>query len=1340
MTMTASGRFVVASLALLLLAGPCRDARAQAVGNPYDVTRTSSFTYATSGAQLGLLLTETVEPDQPEQCVVTTHSYDAYGNKAGAVVANCAGASGRALFAARSSSSTYAAQTVSVAGTSVAIPAGTFATSASNALAHTEARQYDPRFGVVTRLTGPNGLSTVQGVDDFGRVVSERRADGTSTETLHCLIQGRGLDTSSNSAGCGTTPPLSGRGDEIPAAAISYVQSQARDAAGAWMSAPARSYRDRAGRVVREITAVAMNVAPQPDNRRWVVKDTEYSATGVAVVKTQPYFLESGSSTLEGSNDYGLEVVTVDALGRPIRVDVADPQGNAGPSNQYGRTRRWASTTIGYDGLTITTVNAKGQTRREEKNVQSQVVRVTDAHGAQLALQHDAVGNLLQTKDALQNLVTITYDTRGRKLRQTDPDTGAWEYDYNAVGELVWQRSPNQRAAGTQTTMAYDRLGRMTERVTPEFTSRWYHDQDAAGAACGRGIGKLCESVTSHGVTRKQRYDTLGRPDWSRTLVSGGPSFETWAVYHPTTGRVSRQVYPTRLAVDYTYGSLGALLRVSLANAVTLNPLPATPGGAPAASQTWAAGRVLWSSGSVTAWGKPATAELGNGVQVRTGYDAATGRVVAASAGPGTARSAMDHAYGWDALNNLTSRIDALGDGGSGAVNESFGYDALNRLTSYVVAAPSIPGLQRSVTLTYNAIGNLLSKSDVGTYSYPPSGNSGGVTLPRPHAVSRVSGPTFGTVDYGYDANGNVVSATGGSSAVKWRSISYTSFNLPDSQNGIAGASGLPRSTWQYDENHQRIRETRVNAAGTRTTWYQHPDNRGGLAFESEVAPGGALSQRHYISAGAQTLVLVSTAPLPALDAVPAAAPTPPSLVLVKSEYWLKDHLGSIVATLDHAGAVTARYAYDPFGKRRYTNGNYDTFGALVIDWSSSVSHGTDRGFTGHEHLDDLGLVHMNGRLFDPTIARFLQGDPFIQAPEELQNYNRYSYCFNNGLNCVDPSGQIFKWLARIWRDEIWRTPIGRALVSIAVAYLVGPAGGADWLFGVGTKSLASSAIAGFASGAVATGTLEGGVRGAFSAMLFHTVGLSVGDAGVNGSTVHNAAEFARAIALHGVVGCVTSIAGGGKCGPGALSAALSKAAIPWTDSFGEGLERALAHAVVGGTASVIGGGKFANGAITGAFSYLFNALGSKVIKDLYDLKGSQYSGELRGHHKFDEALARKYDDYMSPEAINAASTDRIGQGYTNTGLPGDPHGWNDAHKAATGALSTQMDDWIASGRISKENPMTHRQYVDFMNEGQRVPAVGNFWKSITEFVDLMQSRGIQPKLRGMPRARGISE
>jgi RHS repeat-associated protein len=63
------------------------------------------------------------------------------------------------------------------------------------------------------------------------------------------------------------------------------------------------------------------------------------------------------------------------------------------------------------------------------------------------------------------------------------------------------------------------------------------------------------------------------------------------------------------------------------------------------------------------------------------------------------------------------------------------------------------------------------------------------------------------------------------------------------------------------------------------------------------------------------------------------------------------------------------------------------------------------RGFTGHEHLDFFGLINMNGRVYDPVIARFLSPDPFVQAPMFTQSYNRYSYCFNNPLSFVDPSG-----------------------------------------------------------------------------------------------------------------------------------------------------------------------------------------------------------------------------------------------------------------------------------------------------------------------------------------------
>ncbi len=996
-------------VALVLFALLLGGAHAQVPPNPFDYTRTSSFEY---DATTGLLTSETVEPDNLASCVKTTYALDTYGNRRVTTVANCAGTvPTRAQFTTRSATAEHApgtAQTVTINGASVAVPQGAFPITVTNALSQSENKTFDPRFGAVMSLTGPNALITSWQYDDFGRKTAEIRADNTRTVWFYCFISGRVSDSNSNTSGC----PLPGA-SEIPADAVHFVHSEPRNTGNAKMGAFTRVYSDRLGRTLRSVTE-AFNGASQPAAPgTLIVQDIAYNAFGARVLETQPYFLATNSSTTGGNGDMGIARTDYDALGRPTDIYVADPVGTqSGVTFGIYGSRTAARTSVTYNGLTTTTTNDKGQTQVHEKNPRGKLTRATDAQGAQLVHQYDAFDNLVQTKDALGNQTALQYDLRGRKTQLTDPDTGIWQYDYNALGELVWQQSPNQRALAQQTTMAYDVLGRLISRSEPEYNTTWTYDKYANNSTCTKGIGKLCEVTSTNGVNRKLKYDSLGRPINARTTITSGPSFAAAVTYSSTTGRLATQTYPTGLKVDYTYTSKGFLEKLRLVTAATVNPLPATAGGTAGASTSLPANTVLWQAKVLNAWGRLEQQSYSNGVLAQAAYQAATGRTTALTAGTGGSNNVLNHSFGWDNLGNLASRADNIGDG-SGAVTESFIYDSINRLTQYDVSSPAIAGLTRRVTMQYNALGSLLYKSDVvGAYTYNASGSSS----VRPHALASLN--SAAVTSYGFDANGNLTSASGG----KYTSLSYTSFNLPDAQNGILGAGGSTRTTWQYDENHARIKEVRTitggTMAGTRTTWALHPDNAGGLSFEHEVnapttpsaANPAATSNRHYLSAGSMTVgVLVSTGALPALSSTATAPPSISSITLVKVEYWHKDHLGSLAATTDHAGAVTARMAYDPFGKRRTAGGVYDLNGTLVIDYSAAVNHGADRGFTGHEHLDELGLIHMNGRIYDPLLGLFVQADPLIQAPGDLQSFNRYSYVMNNPLAATDPSG-YFSW------------------------------------------------------------------------------------------------------------------------------------------------------------------------------------------------------------------------------------------------------------------------------------------------------------------------------------------
>lgn len=1062
------------------------------------VTRTSAFDYDPAS---GLLVKEVVEPDDNSLCAVTHHVRDSLGRIQSTTVRPCNGS------AAAIPGGTQEAPAPLVSSYAHAAPRQTgftftadsrFIATTTNAAGHVEISTYDQIFGVGTRLEGPNGLVTEWAYDAFGRKLLQKNPDGTGIKWAYqyCVSVPGGTDA--------TCPTIAGA-----PGSFSVTETPVRgpiDLVALTFGAPngpyAKTYFDALSRIIRAETQGSDAGAAS----RLTFVDTEYDALGRESRKSRPYF--QGDTMVWSSATY-------DTLGRVSTR--TEPMGNG--AGTY---------TFGYSGLVTTSTDPLNKTTTESRDVAGQVTTITDAMNGLLTRTFDPLGNLVRTTDAKGNVTSIVYDVRGRRKTLYDPDMGVWAYEYNALGELVWQRDAKAQVA----TMSYDTLGRITARTGATQNSAWYYDGYANNSTCATGRGRLCETTSGNGFSRKHTYDSLGRLASTATTAEG--VFTSSVTYNAVTGRVGMQTYPggMQLRYDHTDSGLGYLWRV-----VDLRTNLA-----------------LWTAGPSNANGQALSYTYGNGVVTNNDYYA-DGRINTTRAGVGGGGSVQMLAHTFDLAGRLDSRSDL-----TNGITASYGYDDLGRLKSETRSGGSVTPAQ-TIAWSYDSIGNMTTRTERGvtnTYNYPSSG----LGSQRPHAVANVSGEVSGVhlPLYTYDANGNLMAGAG-------RSVIWTSF---DKVQRIA--KGDKAVEYAYDSDHERATEYMfVNGVRERTTVYLNPAAGAGLYFEQETGTAG-LKRKHFVSVGGLTIgVMVFNGSSWAM------------------RYWHQDHLGSVSAVTDEAGNMVERLGYEPFGKRRYSTGATDINGALA-----GVT--TDRGFTGHEHIDEVGLVNMNGRVYDPGLGRFLSADPVVQSPGVLQSYNRYSYVWNSPLNSTDPSGYVS--LHNEWTN-LWHNQTVQAVVTVAIAYVSYGYGGA-WYSAAYTAAYTGARVA-YDSGSVEEGLKAGAISFATSAAL-----IGVGSA-ISGLPP---GEFWVAKVIgHAAVGCASASASGGDCGAGAAAGAVSAVSTPLAEKVGDALGSpylgVLVAAPAGGLGAKLAGGKFSSGALTGAFGYLFNNLSTYEMDQLHAAVGN---------------------------------------------------------------------------------------------------------------------------------------
>lgn len=630
---------------------------------------------------------------------------------------------------------------------------------------------------------------------------------------------------------------------------------------------------------------------------------------------------------------------------------------NDGITRNTGR-----NTTYSYSTNTISETTG-GKTSSKSYGADGTLTSATD-NGGTINYAYFPDGKTKSITAPGSVVTTMQYADAARNQTQlVDPSAGTINYTYDALGRVKTQTNGRSQL----TTYNYYADGRVNTVVTPEGTITYSYNTNK----------QLTGISSPNSVSRTYGYDTKGRVNSIvETIV--GSDFSTSFTYD-SYGRLSTRTHPSTLVETLGYNSYGYLSTIS------------------------AGGSVRYTITSQNAREQLTGATYGSSLTATYGFDT-YGYPSSTATG-----SIQDYRYSFDPVTgNLNSRQNF-----KRSLSESFGYDNLDRLTT--VTGP------QNLTMTYNANGNILTKSDISSATAFTYGTSAG-----PYALTGVSSST-----------GVIPSII--------QKAHYTSFEKADT---------IKESPYEallyYNADRQRCKMV-VNQSGTTilTRWYA------GSSYMKETA-GAVTKEYTYIGGDAYT--------------APVAAVTQGGTTTYY--YLLRDYLGNITHQVNTSNTVVAEYNFDAWGRRRSAN-----------DWSYTMDANdlalfADRGFTGHEHLTLFNLVNMNGRLYDPLVGRFLNVDPYVQIPDFSQNLNRYSYGLNNPLKFTDPNGEFVILAAAIIGGVVnWATHGAKFNLKGLGYFAVGAAAGATGAWAGGAVAGAMKVggfMAGFLSGSA------GGAAGGF--------------------------------------------------------------------------------------------------------------------------------------------------------------------------------------------------------------------------------------------------------------------